>query len=79
MGLAVDPPISPYADPGQSLRFCRMPIGAQVGVSCFPARCSACIHGDQFVGLTGFCVSQPKHSNRVELPGHWNCLGTELT
>ena len=35
LGLAVAPPISPYAAPGQSPQFCRMPIGAQVGVPCF--------------------------------------------
>ena len=65
MGLAVAPPISPYTGSGQSPRFCRTPIGAQVGVSCFPARRSACLHGDQFVGLTGLCVSLPTHSNRL--------------
>ena len=35
LGLAVAPPISPYTGPGQSPQFCRTPIGAQVGVSCF--------------------------------------------
>ena len=35
MGFAVAPPISPYTGPGQSPRFCRPPIGAQVGVSYF--------------------------------------------
>ena len=35
MGFAVAPPISPYTGPGQSPRFCRTPIGAQVGVSYF--------------------------------------------
>ena len=35
MGFAVAPPISPYTGPGQSPRFCRMPFGAQVGVSYF--------------------------------------------
>ena len=67
MGFAVAPPISPYTGPGQSPRFGRPPIGAQVGVSYFPARRSACIHGDQLVSLTGLCVSQPKHSHRVVL------------
>ena len=33
--LAVAPPILPYTGPGQSPQFCRTPIGAQVGVSCF--------------------------------------------
>ena len=79
MGLAVAPPISPYTGPGQSLRFCHTPIGAQVSVSCFPARRSACIHGDQFVGLTGLCVSQPKHSLRVVILGHLKCRVTGLT
>ena len=35
MGFAVAPPISPYTGSGQSLRFCRTPFGAQVGVSYF--------------------------------------------
>ena len=35
LGLAVAPPLSPYTGPGQSLQFCRSPIGAQVDVSCF--------------------------------------------
>ena len=79
MGFAVAPPISPYTCPGQSPRFCRTPLGAQVGVSYFPARRSACIHGDQFVGLTGLCVSQPNHSHRVVLLGHLKCRVTGLT
>ena len=36
----------------------------------FPARCSACIHGDHFVTFTDLCVSQPTHSHRVVLIGH---------
>ena len=35
MGFAVAPPLSPYTGPGQSPRFCRAPLGAQVGVSYF--------------------------------------------
>ena len=70
MGFAVAPPISPYTDPGQSPRFCRTPFGAQVGVSYFPARRSACIHGDHSVSLSVLYVSQPKHSHRVVLIGH---------
>ena len=35
MGLAVAPPILPYACPGQSPRSCRTPLRAQVGVSYF--------------------------------------------
>ena len=35
MGFAVAPPILPYTGRGQSPRFCRTPIGAQVGVSYF--------------------------------------------
>ena len=35
-----------------------------------PAHRSACIPGDQFVSLTGLCVSQPKHSLRVVFIGH---------
>ena len=46
LGLEVAPPISPYTGPVQSPQFCRAPIGAQVGVSYFPALRFACIHGD---------------------------------
>ena len=35
MGLAVAPPILHSTGPGQSPRFCRTPLGAQVGVSYF--------------------------------------------
>ena len=35
LGLAVAPPISPYAGPVQSPPFCRTPMGAQGGVSYF--------------------------------------------
>ena len=35
MGLALAPPISAYTGPGQPLRICRAPLGAQVGVSYF--------------------------------------------
>ena len=35
LGLAVAPPILPYTGPGQSPQFCRVPFGAQVGVSYF--------------------------------------------
>ena len=38
VGFAVAPPISPYTGPGQSLRSCRQPLGAQVGVYCFYLR-----------------------------------------
>ena len=79
MGFAVASPISPYTGPGQSQRFCRTPIGAQVGVSYFPARRSTCVHGDHFVSLPDLCVSQPKHSHRVVLLGHLKCRVTGLT
>ena len=52
MGFAVAPPILPYTGPGQSPRFCRTPFGAQVGVLYFPARRTACIHGDHSDSLT---------------------------
>ena len=35
MGFAVAPPLSPYSGPGQSPRFCRAPLEAQVGISYF--------------------------------------------
>ena len=69
MGFAVAPPILPYTGPGQSPRFCRTPIGARSVFHTFPARRSACIHGDHFVRLTDLYVSQPQQSHRVVLFG----------
>ena len=45
-------------------------IGAQVGVSYFPARRSARIHGDHFVSFPDSCVSLTRHSHRVMFLGH---------
>ena len=36
----------------------------------FPARRSACIHGDHFVSLTDLYMSQPLQSLKVVLFGH---------
>ena len=45
-------------------------IGAQVGVSYFPARRSARIHGDHFVSFPDSCLSLTRHSHRVLFLGH---------
>ena len=45
-------------------------VGAQVGVSSFPARRSASIHGDHFISFTDLCVSLTIHSHRVVFLGH---------
>ena len=68
-GVAVAPPISPYTGPGWSPPFCRV-TGAQVGVSYFPVRHSARIHGDHFVSFPDSCVSLPHISHRVLFLGH---------
>ena len=43
----------------------------------FPARCSACIHGDKFVSFTGLYVSHRQQSCRVVMFGHlkWRVPG----
>ena len=45
-------------------------IGAQVGVSYFPALHSTRIHGDHFVSFPDCFVSLPRHSHRVMFLGH---------
>ena len=49
------------------LVFANLPcgFGAQVGVSSFPVRLSARVHGDHFVSFPDSCVSLPCHSLRV--------------
>ena len=39
----------------------------------FPARRSACIHGDKFISLPDLYVSQPQHPRWVILFGHLTC------
>ena len=56
-GVAVAPPISPYAGPGWSQPFLAGVIAAPVGVLCFTVRHSACIPGCHLVGFTDPCVS----------------------
>ena len=54
-------------------------FGAQVGVSYFPVRHSARIHGDHFVSFPDSCVSLPRHYLRVMFLGHLTRRVTGLT
>ena len=45
-------------------------IGAQVGVSYFPVRCSARMHGNHFISFPDSCMSLTRHSHRVMFLGH---------
>ena len=44
-------------------------FGAQVGVSYFPVRLSAHLHGDLFVSFPDSCVSLPRIYHRVQFLG----------
>ena len=54
-------------------------FGAQVGVSYFPVRHSARIHGDHFVSFPDSYVSLPRISHRVLFLGHLTRRVTGLT
>ena len=54
-------------------------FGAQVGVSYFPVRHSARIHGDHFVSFPDSCVSLPRIYHRVLFLGHLTRRVTGLT
>ena len=54
-------------------------LGAQVGVSYFPVRHSARIHGDHFVSFPDSCVSLPRICHRVLFLGHLTRRVTGLT
>ena len=54
-------------------------FGAQVGVSYFPVRHSARIHGDHFVSFPDSCVSLPRIYHRVLFLGHLTRQVTGLT
>ena len=54
-------------------------FGAQVGVSYFPVRHSARVHGNHFVSFPDSCVSLPRHSLRVLFLGHLTRQVTGLT
>ena len=54
-------------------------FGAQVGVSCFPVRHSARIHGYHFVSFPDSCVSLPRIYHRVQFLGHLTRRVTGLT
>ena len=54
-------------------------FGAQVGVSYFPVRHSARLHGDHFVSFPGSCVSLPRIYHRVQFLGCLTRLVTGLT
>ena len=54
-------------------------FGAQVGVSYFPVRHSAHIHGDHFVSFPDSCVSLPRIYHWVLFLGHLTRRVTGLT
>ena len=54
-------------------------LGAQVGVSYFPVRHSARLHGDHFVSFPDFCVSLPRISHGMHFFGRLSRRVTGLT
>ena len=61
----------------RDLDVCRLEL--RLVFHAFPARRSACIHGDKFVSLPDLYVYQPQQSRWVMLFGHLPCRVTGLT